>query len=47
MSGRVKVSSPGEEVAVSLGFEYEIESVEGVFVQERVSEEMCCLGTRK
>ncbi len=48
MSERVRTFAPGEEVAISLGFEYEgdgeIESVEAVFVREGSGEEIVFLG---
>ncbi len=48
MSERVKTFSPGEEVVVALGFEYEgageIESVRAVFVREGSNEEIVLLG---
>ncbi|MDP8952942.1 MAG: hypothetical protein M3N18_12055 [Actinomycetota bacterium] len=48
MSERVRTFAPGEEVTISLGFEYEgdgeIESVEAVFVREGSDAEIVLLG---
>jgi hypothetical protein len=48
VSERVEIFSPGEEVVIALGFEYEgdreIESVEAVFVREGPGREIVFLG---
>lgn len=51
VTGRIRTFAPGEEVAITLGFEYEgreeIESVEAVFVREGSGEEISLVGDAK